>query len=128
MTLSKAAMSAIRFGYGIRPGEPVPDGADALLAQIVEGQKERLRFPEEGIEGRWETIGRYYNQMAEIPRAKEAKRQAVRPLRKLVFNLCGRDQHARVAQSVFSPNGFYERLAAFWADHFSISVRKRRPM
>ena len=37
MTLSRPAMSAIRFGYGIRPGEPVPDGADALLAQIDAG-------------------------------------------------------------------------------------------
>ncbi|UVC11504.1 DUF1800 domain-containing protein [Rhizobium sp. TH2] len=128
MTLSKPAMSAIRFGYGIRPGEPVPDGADALLAQIARGQKETLRFPEEGIKGRWETIGDYQDQMADIPRDREARRLAVRPLRKQVFNLCGRDQHARVAQSVFSPNGFYERLATFWFDHFSVSVRKRRPM
>lgn len=128
MTLSRPAMSAIRFGYGIRPGEPVPDGAEALLAQIAAGQKERLRFPQEGIEGRWETIANYYDQMADIPRDREARRLAVRPLRKQVFDLCGRDQHARVAQSVFSPNGFYERLAAFWSDHFSISIRKRRPM
>ncbi|MDB5556204.1 MAG: hypothetical protein JWL86_6188 [Rhizobium sp.] len=128
MTLSKPAMSAIRFGYGIRPGETVPDGAEALLAQLAAGRKETPRFPEEGIAGRWKTISRYYDQMADVPRERVARRQAVRPLRKLVFNLCGRDQHARVAQSVFSPNGFYERLAAFWADHFSISVRKRRPM
>jgi len=128
MTLSRPAMSAIRFGYGIRPGEPVPDGAEALLAQIAAGQKERLRFPQEGIEGRWETIASYHDQMADIPRGREARRLAVRPLRKHVFDLCGRDQHARVAQAVFSPNGFYERLAAFWSDHFSISVRKRRPM
>jgi uncharacterized protein (DUF1800 family) len=128
MTLSKPAMSAIRFGYGIRPGEPVPDGAEALLAQLAAGLKETLRFPEEGIDGRWQTIGRYQDQMAEIPRSREARRLAVRPLRKQVFHLSGRDQHARVAQSVFSPNGFYERLAAFWFDHFSVSVRKRRPM
>lgn len=128
MTLSKPAMSAIRFGYGIRPGETVPDGAEALLAQLAAGQRETLRFPEEGIEGRWKTIGRYQDQMSELPRAREARRLAARPLRKLVFNLCGRDQHARIAQAVFSPNGFHERLVAFWADHFSVSVRKRRPM
>lgn len=128
MTLSRPAMSAIRFGYGIRPGEAVPDGADALLAQLEAGRGEKLRFPEEGIDGRWETIGDYYDQMAEMPRAREARRLAVRPLRKELFHRAGRDQHARIAQAVFSPNGFHERLAAFWVDHFSVSIRKRRPM
>lgn len=128
MTLSKPVMSAIRFGYGIRPGEAVPDGADALLAQLAAGQRETPRFPEEGVEGRWKTIEDYQGKMADIPREREARRLAIRPLRKQVFHLCGRDQHARVAQAVFSPNGFHERLAAFWTDHFSVSIRKRRPM
>ena len=128
MTLSRPVMSAIRFGYGISPGQTVPDGPDALLAQIEAGRTEALRFPEEGIEGRWRAIERYYDQMADLPRDREARRLAARPIRKALFHLCGRDQHARIAQAVFSPNSFRERLAAFWVDHFSVSIRKRRPM
>ena len=128
MSLSRPIMSAIRFGYGIRPGQPVPDGPDALLAQIGAGLAETPRFPEEGIDGRWKTIADFYARSSELPFKKTERREAVRPLRKDVFHAHGRDQHARVAQSVFSPHGFYERLAGFWTDHFAVSARKKRPM
>ena len=128
MSLSRPAMSAIRFGYGIRPGEPVPDGPEALLAQIEAGLAESPRFPAEGIDGRWRTIADFYLRISELPAGKTERRAAVRPLRKAVFHANGRDQHARVAQAVFSPHGFYERLAAFWTDHFAVSARKQRPM
>ena len=128
MTLSRSAMSAIRFGYGIRPGETVPDGAAALLAQLEAGLNVPARFPAEGIDGRWSSIRDFYVEMSRLPADRTSRREAARPLRRRVFEASGRDQHARVAQSAFSPNGFFERLAAFWSDHFSVSVRKRRPM
>jgi uncharacterized protein (DUF1800 family) len=128
MSLSRPAMSAIRFGYGIKPGEQVPDGPEALLAQIEAGLAENPRFPEEGIEGRWQTIANFYLKSADLPFKKTERREAVRPIRKEVFHANGRDQHARVAQAVFSPHGFYERLATFWTDHFAVSARKKRPM
>ena len=128
MSLSRPAMSAIRFSYGIRPGEVLADGPDALLAQLDAGMSQPPRFPTEGIEGRWRAIEDYYDAMTKLPRGKEERREAVRPLRKQLFYANGRDQHARVAQAVFSANGFHERLATFWTDHFSVSVRKQRPM
>ncbi len=128
MTLSRPTMSAIRFGYGIRPTETVVEGPEALLAQVGAGMSQAARFPEEGIEGRWKTIEDYYAEQRRLPADREQRREAVRPLRRKVFHANGRDQHARVAQSVFSPLGFFERLAAFWSDHFSVSVRKQRPM
>ena len=128
MSLSRPMMSAIRFGYGVRPDEPIADGPEALLAQIEAGLPESPRFPEEGIDGRWKTIGDFYARSAELPLGKTERREAVRPLRRDVFHAHGRDQHARVAQSVFSPHGFYERLAGFWTDHFAVSARKKRPM
>lgn len=128
MSLSRPMMSAIRFGFGVRPGEPVPDGPEVLLAQIEAGLSEAPRFPEEGIDGRWRTIADFYRKSSELPLRKTERREAARPLRKVVFHANGRDQHARVAQSVFSPHGFYERLAGFWTDHFAVSARKKRPM
>lgn len=128
MTLSRPAMSAIRFGYGIRPGEPLAEGPEALLAQFDAGMAASARFPEEGIDGRWRTIEDFYARMADLPKEREARRAAARPLRREVFEANGRDQHARVAQAVFSAHGFHERLSTFWTDHFSVSVRKQRPM
>ncbi|MGV3551933.1 DUF1800 domain-containing protein [Rhizobium sp.] len=128
MSLSRPTMSAIRFGYGIRPGEAPADGAQDLLAQIDAGLAEAPRFPTEGIKGRWQTIADHYAAMAELPEEGDPRRKAVRQVRKQVFHANGRDQHARVAQAAFSPNGFYERLATFWTDHFAVSARKRRQM
>jgi uncharacterized protein (DUF1800 family) len=128
MSLSRSTMSAIRFGYGIRPGEPVPDGPEALLAQIDAAMLETARFPEEGISGRWKTIEDFYLKTSRLPLRQVERREAVRPLRMEVFYTNGRDQHARVAQAVFSPHGFFERLATFWTDHFAISARQQRPM
>lgn len=128
MSLSRPMMSAIRFGYGVRPGQEIPDGPEALLAQIEAGLAETPRFPEEGVDGRWKTIEEFYTRSSELPSNKTERREAVRPLRRDVFHAHGRDQHARVTQSVFSPHGFYERLAGFWTDHFAVSARKQRPM
>jgi uncharacterized protein (DUF1800 family) len=128
MSLSRPAMSAIRYGYGIRPGEAIADGADALLAQLDAGVADTPLFPTEGIAGRWRSIEEHYSASAALPKDREERRMAARPLRKQVFYANGRDQHARVAQAVFSPHGFHERLATFWADHFSVSVRKQRMM
>lgn len=128
MTLTRPTMSAIRFGYGVRPTEAIADGPEALLAQVGTGVAQTARFPEEGIAGRWKAIEDYYAEQRLLPSDREERRKAARPLRRKVFHANGRDQHARVAQSVFSPLGFFERLAAFWSDHFSVSVRKQRPM
>lgn len=128
MSLSRPTMSAIRFGYGIRPGETVPDGPQALLGQIEAGLAAAPLFPTEGIEGRWQAIRDYYVKMAGLPTDRTERRQAARPIRRQAFDANGRDRHARVAQSAFSPHGFYERLADFWTDHFSVSVRKQRSM
>lgn len=127
MSLSRSTMSAIRFGYGIRPGETPPDGPEALLAQLEAGRKARLRFPVEGIEGRYETIAKIQERVAvaRVP-DRDQRRENLRPIRREIFHIYGRDQHARVAQAVLSPYGFYERLATFWTDHFAVSARKQR--
>ena len=132
MSLSKPTMSAIRFGYGIRPGEEPPDGPDALLAQLEKARGAKLRFPPEGIEGRLRTIAEM-NVQARRARSsagddKAMKKSNMRPIRRDSYHIFGNDQHLRVAQSAFSPYGFHERLATFWTDHFSVSARKQRVM
>jgi uncharacterized protein (DUF1800 family) len=129
MTLSKPTMSAIRFGYGIKPGEDADESPDALLAQLEKARQQKLRFPAEGIEGRKESVADFYQRLADSKtKDKAVLRARQRPIRKEMFEMFGTDQHARVMQSVFSPYGFNERLATFWFDHFSVSGRKQKMM
>lgn len=131
MNPSIPTLAAIRFGYGLRPGEEPPGDADALLAQIEEGVAEKARFPREGLTGRIETATRVLSVRAAEAKAakagnpnadlrKETQRQAQRIYRQ--------DAMGRIAQAIHSPLGFYERLATFWVDHFSTSVLKSLPM
>ncbi|MCC2609968.1 DUF1800 domain-containing protein [Neorhizobium petrolearium] len=131
MVLSPPTLAAIRFGYGLRPGEDVSGDADALLAQIDKGVSEKPRFPREGLTGRVETATRIQAVLA----AEAKARQAGKPnedIRKEVQREAQRiyrqDAMARIAQALHSPMGFYERLASFWVDHFSTSVLKTLPM
>jgi uncharacterized protein (DUF1800 family) len=122
-------MSAIRYGYGVRPGQSPADGPDALLAQLDAVVRETPRFPAEGIAARYKAVADFYQRQDDARSDdKKVTQQRLRPLRKEIFELFGRDQHARVVQSAVSPHGFGERLAAFWFDHFSVSARKQRYM
>lgn len=132
MTLSLPTIAAIRFGYGLKPGEDnAPANAADLIRQLERGGKAKARFPREGFEGRRETVLRLLSVRAVEAKAaqagipnldlrKETLREADRILR--------RDSFARIMQAVHSQNGFYERLASFWVDHFSVNARKSYAM
>ena len=131
MALSTRTMAAIRFGYGLRPGEEAAEDAEALLAQVAEGVKEKSRFPREGLTGRVEATTRVVALLA----AEKKARQSGKPnedirkkTRQEIERVYRQDAMARIAQALHSPLGFYERLASFWTDHFSTSVLKSRPM
>ncbi|MDO6963222.1 DUF1800 domain-containing protein [Rhizobium alvei] len=129
MSLSIPTMSAIRFGYGIRPGEPVPNGAKDLMAQLSAGAAQELPFPAEGIDGRYQTIAEIQERIfGEKGESKDARRERLKPIRSEIFTISGNDLHLRLSHTVTSPFGFYERLVAFWMDHFSVSTRKDRMM
>ena len=130
MSLSVQTMAAIRFGYGIRPGENPVSHKDDLLAQVLAGARAVPAFPREGLAERWLAVPQLQADLSDsrkdakagTPDPEERKRvqqKAERTLRQ--------DAGARVIQAVVSPNGFHERLASFWVDHFSVLARKSFP-
>ncbi|MGE7369324.1 DUF1800 domain-containing protein [Neorhizobium sp. NPDC001467] len=132
MTVSIPTMAAIRYGYGLKPGEEnAPANAADLMKQVTRGATAKPRFPREGFEGRRETALRLLS-----VRAAEAKTaQAGKPNAELRRNtlreadrMLRRDSFARIMQAVYSQNGFFERLASFWVDHFSVNARKTYAM
>lgn len=131
MAISFATIAARRFCYGLKPGETQVTDIAGLMRHLDRGAKAKPRFPHEGNTGRREAIARLVSvRMVEARAAqdgrpnpslrKESQEEAERLLR--------RDALARVAQAVASENGFFERLASFWVDHFSVNATKTYEM
>ncbi|MCV3764344.1 DUF1800 domain-containing protein [Rhizobium sp. TRM95796] len=127
MSLSRATMSAIRFGYGLRPGETGPTGPEDLMRQLDAARKEALRFPVGGLEQRRadiEALDREFAKLNKIPKdERPVARGKIIDKARILYNI---DLHARIEQAALSPNGFAERLAMFWVNHFSVSAQKSK--
>jgi uncharacterized protein (DUF1800 family) len=131
MSLSFPTMAVIRFGYGFRPGEAVPQSRDDLLQQVVTGVKTPPAFPIGGVEERHAQIARRQIEVRDVGRhspddeTQRDRRKALQRQAQRAFQL---DANARLMQAVVSPNGFYERLSTFWTNHFSTSANKNLAM
>ncbi|OHV76673.1 DUF1800 family protein [Rhizobium sp. LCM 4573] len=127
MGLIVPTMAAIRYGYGLRAGEDPVAGPDDLMKQVRQGLAEKPRFPREGLTGRRETIGKILSVRAAEAKAAQGGKpnpELRRETEREAQQIYQRDAMARIAQTVDSPNGFYERLVAFWAGHFATSAAK----
>jgi uncharacterized protein (DUF1800 family) len=130
VTTTFATMASIRFGYGRRPGEAAPESVDALLRQVERGTGETCLFPFEGLKERRARFPAYRDLNTAYKTARDKNTlmtigaRSINPYNIALANTLQRDRHLKVRQAVFSPNGFYERLVAFWCDHFSIDARK----
>lgn len=131
MALARPTLAAIRYGYGLRAGQEMPDDADGLIAQLKRGSVAKPRFPREGIVGRREAATRVMSlRAAEAKAAQEGKpnesiRKETQREAQRVYRI---DAMARLAQAIQSRNGFAERLASFWMNHFATSALKTLPM
>ncbi|MCP5088281.1 MAG: DUF1800 domain-containing protein [Rhodobacteraceae bacterium] len=127
MVHSLETIAAIRFGYGFRPGEPDLGARDQLLQQISGADLAQQAFPTPGFQ---ERMGLHRSFRALHKRVKNEDESAEPELKKakvarraLVVN----DVNMRCARAIFSPFGFRERLAAFWADHFTVIAKGQMP-
>ena len=130
MTSTFATTAAIRFGYGRRPGEAPPESVEALIRQVERGVKETCPFPFEGIAGRRARFPAYraletaYKAARDGGMLMKVGERSINPYTIALANMLQRDRHLKVRHAVLSPNAFFERLAAFWCDHFAIDARK----
>ncbi|MEM9061553.1 MAG: DUF1800 domain-containing protein [Pseudomonadota bacterium] len=118
MAVSKSTVAAIRFGYGFHPEQTPPSGADALLAGLTVAQDAPMPLPVEGLTDR---RARLDDLIAE--RRSGGKGSKFQEMRKQMRRDAMRDAAQVVFRRAVSPHGFYERLVAFWADHFTIAGR-----
>lgn len=113
------AIAAQRFGYGLRPSQPVAlgsalRGADPALAlhpgptsaealELRNAMQARLVAGREGSRGELQAA-RKRNQSDLVTLNRDSLKRAL-------------------ARAVDSPDSYRERLAQFWADHFTIQIR-----
>ena len=117
MNVSQTTMAAIRFGFGFHPQQSPPAGADALLRELRQGQATGLLMPLESRETR-------RARFVDLRRYRKAKDDdGLRETRRAIRMAALGEGANRLLQRALSPHGFYERMAAFWADHFTVARR-----
>lgn len=127
-------IAAYRFGYGPRAGEARAGNVDDLIAQVSLGIREVCPFPYDGIAGRCASFAQFrvlFRQYKEAQKSGTVRKMGGRNVNPHQIGLTTafqRDQHLKVQHSARSPHGFFERLAAFWCDHFAISAGKNASM
>lgn len=125
------AMAAIRYGYGLSPGQVLTQNVDDILIQLADAPLKDTFFPVGGVfaaRQRSDDLAAGLVAIRPANNGGEVDRDARRALQKKAEASFQRDSMARVMQAVFSPYGFHERLSAFWTDHFSVNARKSLPM
>ncbi len=117
MSIATSTIAAIRFGYGLRPGEAPPAGAAALLDQL----------------SRPETTDRsaaFADRARQIGKLRAARREmgrdageALKPMRQRLVAMAAEDALAKIGAALTSRTGFHERLHQFWCDHFTVAAK-----
>jgi len=120
MKKSSARIAVNRFGLGARPGEIDRIGNDGkawLNAQL--SSKAVAKFPLQALRPSKDIV-------LEMLSLRDKKRRTEKALKLLpVFKkVYFQEVETRLAHSVTTPDGFYERLVRFWSNHFTVAVRK----
>ncbi len=114
----KAAIAAVRFGQGRRPGDPIPADPVAWLDSQLDPALPGPALPEDLPRD----LPAIYRAFAEDTERLRAGGQG-RPNQGLIVRT---EMLAALTLEITANQGFRERLVAFWANHFAVA-RARVP-
>ncbi|MBI1340182.1 DUF1800 family protein [bacterium] len=130
MSKLQGAIATARFGMGARPGEIAAAASDArgyLLSQV---RPDAAAYTDPSLRGRGETYAEWakiYQQRRRREAVEPVDPEAVREMRNMTANgirgVLQAEIAARLKFATTTPDGFAERWARFWANHFSVSAR-----
>ena len=118
-----AAVAAHRFGLGEADLASIGDDAQGwLLAQLGPADAQRGTGLANGVEG----LKRYAELIARLrqPAMAGSAPANVAPANEALRAIVQADVRARLTTAALSERPFNERLALFWANHFTVSVAK----
>jgi uncharacterized protein (DUF1800 family) len=120
--IDQPTLAAIRFGFGLPLPQGAPTPPEAMLAQLAGPDNITQTHPTLGFSDLQPLLVQARTarkQMREDPENREAYRLALREATLLAET----QARAGFARCLDSPDGFRERLNAFWADHFTTRAR-----
>ncbi len=124
-------VAAMRFGYGLPLPQGAPTTPDAMLAALSGPDVAAKTWPGLGLA---QVLGPRQNAEASRAAARalrdladqhDAAREQYRTDLRVVNDQATRSAQVTFARAVGSPDGFRERLVAFWANHFTTVARFR---
>ncbi len=121
-------LAAIRFGTGLSPRHAPPRDAGAMLAALVAPDVAAQTHPIAPFASAEPSL-RAFRSLSRARRAALGTQQeAAAEAAFQDIRLRARDQravhfHATLARGIMTPDGFRERLALFWSDHFTVRAR-----
>jgi uncharacterized protein (DUF1800 family) len=124
MSLPPSTVATLRFTPGFRPGMTPPTGPDDLL----DGLLRAVRAPAvvDAAEDRrlWREIREFRDQRRRARRLGE-RTEALEDEQRDLARRVRLVQLRQVGRAVAAPDGLGERMARFWAGHFSVSISNR---
>ncbi len=114
---TRTAHALIRFGLGARPGDDRPADPRAWLAGQLDGPDPALAQPGHGGLDGLATF-----RFEQLQAKQETK---VRDRRNTLRELFQADTAGAIDTLLITATPFRERLVWFWANHFTVSIRKR---
>ena len=125
MQTFNSAIAAVRFGTGIAPGQALAGSRRALMAQLRTNDpagsypradlRQRTKLLQDQAAARKAT-------RRQAPNAQALEQDVTARYRSIIYQ----DNLRLIGRSVDSQAGFFERLAWFWTDHFTVSADGRR--
>lgn len=117
-------LAAIRFGYGLPLPKGAPDTPDTMLTLLsgpdVAMQSKPIRASADLIPNLQEL-----RQIQQTSPKKAGKNARVDALRQDFSAAAEAAVLTTFARAIDNPDGFRERLTAFWADHFTVIARRQ---
>jgi uncharacterized protein (DUF1800 family) len=125
-----AATAAFRFGFGLPLPDAAPRTAEAMLMALKAPDAMAARFPGLTMAAMLPEMKAAHSSLKAHRRTTGADSEAARQEYKAHLNTLAdmalSATRATFARALDAPDGFRERLAMFWADHFTTTATGRR--
>lgn len=117
-------LAELRFGTGRGPGLAAPRNRGAMLAALRGPDEMARRFPMGTYAERFGDV-REWSRLRRARNDSDADKRAFRLFNRGLTARGYGDLGRQIARGAETTDGFRERLAWFWADHFTVTARRQ---
>ncbi|PYF11215.1 uncharacterized protein (DUF1800 family) [Rhodobacter viridis] len=123
-------LAQVRFGFGPAPGKPAPADAGAMLETLAGPDVLASRWPGLSTEDALAAARDFRAAKKTAKHASKADAEATQAAftaqKQRMTTILLQNLQVSLARAVEAPDGFRERLWAFWRDHFTVMAKRRQ--